>query len=147
MERAKDLDNVHFLPMLSKQEYAELLHASDIGLVTLRAAVQTPVVPSKILSLMAAGRAVVASLPLDGDAPGLIREAQCGVCVRPEEPAELARVLKEMASDSGALSAFGRNGRAYAENHLTLKACVSGYEKIFRTLSRQPHEEQIWPNT
>jgi len=51
------LDNVRFLPMQPREKYPAVLHASDVCLATLHAEVKTPVVPSKILSIMAAGPA------------------------------------------------------------------------------------------
>ncbi len=56
------LDNVIWLPMLPRETYPRLLEASDVCLTTLHAEVKTPVVPSKILSAMAAARPVVAAL-------------------------------------------------------------------------------------
>ena len=137
VQKAGGLDNVRFLPMLPKSGYAELLHASDVGLVTLRAAVRTPVVPSKILSLMAAGRAVLAALPLDGDAPRLIGEAECGRCVEPENAPALAEAMVALAKDPAMMAEFGRHGRSYAEHHLTVGASASLYEQIFQTLLRE----------
>jgi len=134
VEKAGGLDNVRFLPMLPKSGYAELLDASDVGLVTLRAAVRTPVVPSKILSLMAAGRAVLAALPLDGDAPRLIGEAECGRCVAPEDAPALAEAMAALAKDAAMMAEFGRCGRTYAERHLTVGASASTYEQIFQSL-------------
>ena len=86
LARENQLDNVLFLPMQPKDKYPEVLLASDLCLATLRPEVKTPVVPSKILSIMAAGRPVLASLPLDGDAPRLIAEAQCGRAIAPSDP-------------------------------------------------------------
>jgi colanic acid biosynthesis glycosyl transferase WcaI len=134
MEKAAGMSNVRFLPMLPKAEYAELLHASDVGLVTLRSAVKTPVVPSKILSLMAAGRTVLAALPLDGDAPRLIADAQCGLCVKPEDAASLSEAMASLATDGHAMADHGRRGRTYAEEHLTVGASASMYEQIFHSL-------------
>jgi glycosyltransferase involved in cell wall biosynthesis len=132
--KAKGMKNVRFLAMLQKNEYAELLHASDACLVTLRKIVQTPVVPSKILSIMAAGKPVIAGLPLAGDAPKLIEEARCGICVEPENAAALVEAVLGLMSDNELALAFGNNGRAYAETHLSIKSCVALYESIFRKL-------------
>ncbi|MEM2352369.1 MAG: glycosyltransferase, partial [Thermoproteota archaeon] len=65
-------------------------------LTTLHAEVKTPVVPSKILSIMAAGRPVVAALNPNGDASRLIEEAQCGLCVPPEDPQALAEAVMRL---------------------------------------------------
>lgn len=131
MVQESNLSNVHFLPMQPKAEYPKVLAASDLCLVTLRKEVQTPVVPSKILSIMAAGRPVLASLPLEGDAPRLIDAAQCGVCLPPENPEKLAEVILKFSQDSGLGEAMGTRGRHYAVQHLSLDACVVQLEKLF----------------
>jgi glycosyltransferase involved in cell wall biosynthesis len=135
LQMAEGMKNIRFLPMLPKEEYIELLHASDVGLVTLRAAVKTPVVPSKILSIMAAGRAVVASLPPGGDAPKLIREADCGLCVPPEDGAALAHAVLTLAQDPEHAARLGRNGRECAVQNLTVEVCVSRYEQVFGSVT------------
>jgi glycosyltransferase involved in cell wall biosynthesis len=131
MVQESNLSNVHFLPMQPKAEYPKVLAASDLCLVTLRKEVQTPVVPSKILSIMAAGRPVLASLPLEGDAPRLIAAARCGVCLPPENPEKLAEAILKFFQDPGLGEAMGARGRHYAVQHLSLDACVVQLEKLF----------------
>jgi colanic acid biosynthesis glycosyl transferase WcaI len=125
-----ELDNVRFLPMQPRERYPAVLHASDVCLATLHAQVHTPVVPSKIQSIMAAGRPVVASLPLSGDAPKLIAEAHCGLCVPAEDPQALAEAILTLYRDPVLREEMGRNGRRYAEEHLSLQACAARYEKL-----------------
>jgi colanic acid biosynthesis glycosyl transferase WcaI len=125
------LTNVHFLPMQPKEEYPKVLAASDLCIVTLRKEVRTPVVPSKILSIMAAGRPVLASLPLEGDAPRLLAEAQCGVCLPPGNPELIADAILNFYQDSRLGEEMGVKGRHYAVQHLSLQACVVQLEKLF----------------
>ncbi|MBU1751889.1 MAG: glycosyltransferase family 4 protein, partial [Chloroflexi bacterium] len=93
------LRHVTWLPMQPRDRYPAVLQASDVGLVTLRSAVKTPVVPSKIPSLMAAGRPVVTALDLQGDAPRLIADAQAGLCLEPEQPQALADAILSLYRD------------------------------------------------
>jgi colanic acid biosynthesis glycosyl transferase WcaI len=137
VRKAAGMSNVKFLPMLSKERYVDLLHASDLCLATLRSEVKTPVVPSKILSIMAAGRPVVASMPLEGDAPTIIRDAECGVCLAPEQPELLAAAIRSLFSRENGIAEYGRNGRRYAEQHFSLEACASRYEALFQQLVQQ----------
>jgi colanic acid biosynthesis glycosyl transferase WcaI len=130
--RQMGLNNVRFLPMQPREKYPAVLHASDIGLATLHAEVRTPVVPSKILSIMAAGRPVVAAMNLDGDGPRLIAEARCGLCVPPEDPRALAEAILQLYHDASLREELGRNGRRYAEKYLSLEACVERYEQLLR---------------
>ncbi len=135
--RAKELGlkNVRFLPLQPREEYAKMMQASDVGLVTLHPNVATPVVPSKILSIMAAGRPVVASLPLDGDGPRLIKEARCGICVPPGDPAALAEAIRRLASDVSLRDQLEQNGRQAAETMYSLKVCITRYEDLFNKLT------------
>ena len=131
------LDNIRFLPMQPRSRYPDVLHASDACLVTLHREVKTPVVPSKILSIMAAGRPVVAALNLDGDAPRLIDEARCGICVPAEDAGALANAVLKLYQDSKLRESIGASGRKYAEVNLSTEAAVSSYERMIAEVSRR----------
>lgn len=138
--RQLGLSNVRFLPMLPRHEYPALLAASDVGLATLRREVRTPVVPSKIPSIMAAGRPVAAALDLAGDAPRLIAAAGAGYAVPPGDAAALAGVVRRLSAEPALAAALGANGRRYVEKTLSLEAAAAQYESLFGTLieSRAP---------
>ncbi|MEA3375881.1 MAG: glycosyltransferase family 4 protein [Chloroflexota bacterium] len=129
------LDNVRFLPMQPRESYPELLHASDVGLATLRSDVTTPVVPSKILSIMAAGLPVVTALPLDGDASRLIAEARCGICLPPGDARALADAVLKLWRNRSLRQRLGECGRRYVEQRLSLDACVARYEDLLERVS------------
>jgi colanic acid biosynthesis glycosyl transferase WcaI len=138
MARAEGMKNVRFLPMLQKDEYVELLHASDICLATLRKEVKTPVVPSKIMSIMAAGRPLIAGLPLHGDAPKIVEAARCGVCIEPENAAALAGAVRKIHADPRLANEFCVNGRTYVERYYSLEVCTTLFEQVFeRTLNEE----------
>jgi glycosyltransferase involved in cell wall biosynthesis len=128
------LGNVKFLPMQPKHRYPYVLAASDVSLVTLKKEVKTPVVPSKILSIMASGRPVVGCMNLNGDAPELIEEAQCGYCIEAENSEKLAEVILELYKDRKKLKEFGKNGREFAEKNLSKRVITEKYEKLFMEL-------------
>jgi glycosyltransferase involved in cell wall biosynthesis len=133
IDRANEygLKNVRFLGMQPKSVYPYVVASSDVGLVTLNSKVKTPVVPSKILSMMAASRPVLASIPLDGDAPKLIGEAQCGMCIEPENPEKLAEKIVYLSENREVCEKFGVQGRAYVEKNLSLKKIIGDVEGIF----------------
>ena len=129
------LDNVYFLPMQPKEKYPEVLAASDLCLVTLRREVKTPVVPSKILSIMAAGRPVLASLLLDGDAPRLITAARCGLSIAPGNPKEMAQAILQLYQDPKLREQMGARGRRYAVEHLSLQRATEIFEDQIRQIN------------
>jgi glycosyltransferase involved in cell wall biosynthesis len=134
-EKARGLTNVRFLPMLPIDQYVSLLHASDVCLVTLHQEVKTPVVPSKILSIMAAGRPILASLPLAGDAPRIIDDARCGVCIGPNDPQAFADAVRRMCGNRAQFAAMGESGRAYVVGHFSMEQCATVYEELFKSVT------------
>jgi len=125
------LSNVKFLPMQPKEKYPAVLAASDVSLVTLKESVETPVVPSKLLSIMASGRPVVASMNQDGDAPRLIEESNCGICVSAEDTGEFVEALRGFYNDKESREEYAENGRKYAVENLSREAIVDRYEDLF----------------
>ena len=125
------LDNVRFIPMLPRADYPALLRASDVCLVPLRRCVTTPVVPSKVYSIMAAGRPVVASAGRDGDLPRIVEDAGCGIAVEPERPSALAGAIIRLYQDPAGRERFGAKGREVAESRYSVDVCTTMYEELF----------------
>lgn len=132
--RKYNLHNIRFLGMQPKHLYTYVVASSDVGLVTLNSKVKTPVVPSKILSIMAAARPILASIPLEGDAPKLIEEAKCGICIGPENPQELAEKILFLADNKEICQRYGVQGREYVTKNLSLKKIVKDIEQLFNEL-------------
>ncbi len=126
-----DLNNVIFLPMIPRDEVPAVLHSSDACLATLRASVKTPPVPSKIIWAMAAARPVITCLNLEGDAPKLVRDAHCGVCLPPEDPQALADAVFYLQANPEECRRMGENGRSYVLKRLSLKASVTQLLELF----------------
>ena len=131
-KQAAGLSNVRFLPMQPQKKYPQVIAASDAALVTLRPEVATPTVPSKIASIMSAGRPILASIPAGGDAPRIIAEAKSGIVVPPAQPRALADAVMTLERDRRTAEQMGRNGRTYAETHLSRTACVAKVEAIMK---------------
>jgi len=132
--QADGLPNLRFLPMQPKEVYPQVLAAADVCLATLHPAATTPTVPSKICTIMAAGRPVLASLP-PGDAPRLVCDAECGIVTPAGDPQALASAIIRLSQDPEATQRMGENGRQYAEHHFSRRVCTGQIEEIFQQLS------------
>jgi colanic acid biosynthesis glycosyl transferase WcaI len=143
MAQKAGLANVHFLPMLPKEEYPLVLAASDLCLVTLRSTLRTPVVPSKIMSIMAAGRPVLGSVHLGGEAARLIEASQGGISVPPENPQEMARAILSFYLDRNLGKTMGNKGRRYVEQHHSMNVTAAKIEKLFATILANRKPAQI----
>ena len=132
-KKAKEygLKNIRFLGMQPLSAYPSVVASSDVQLVTLNKNVKTPVVPSKILSTMAAARPVLASMPLDGDAPKLIEKSECGICVGPEDPEMIAKKIVCLSENREICEKLGKSGRDYVVKYFSLDKVAEEIEDMF----------------
>jgi len=133
INKAEDmqLNNIKFLPVQSKKVYPFILYTSDICLVTLDKKVLTPAVPAKLLNIMASGRPVVASMNLKGDAPKIIKSAECGYCIDADDVKGFSEAILKLYDNPTLREDMGKNGRSYAVKYFSRQVCVRKYEKLF----------------
>ncbi len=131
------LENVTFLGMIPHAEVAAVFQSSDACLATLLPSVKTSPVPSKIVWSMAAARPVITCLDLQGDAPKLVREADCGLSVPPGDPQALADAIVHLAEHAEECRRMGENGRAFVAQNLSLKAAAAKLCELFETMASE----------
>lgn len=111
------LSNVKFLPFLPREDVPNLYASSDLCLIPLRKGIAQESVPSKALTIMAAGRPILASVDTPSDIADLIERAGCGVCVPPEDPESLAGAILELRDARERCQTMGAKGRDYVCEH------------------------------
>ena len=138
IKRAAPADRMRFLPFLSRPDLAEILAASDVALLTQRRRVIDAVVPSKLITYMAAGLPVVASVHASSEAARLIRRAKCGLVVEPEAPGLLRDAMAGLLADPNRRRQLGAAGRAFAESEFDRSRVVSKQAEILESLASMP---------
>jgi colanic acid biosynthesis glycosyl transferase WcaI len=107
-----ELRNVLFLPLLDTAGFRGLLAASDICLVTQQKSVSEIAFPSKVVTYLAAGCPVIASVNSDCEIAQTILESGAGWIVPPEDaPALLSRIRGLRDED---LCKYRKNAQMYA---------------------------------
>ena len=105
----RNLHNVRLIPRQPKERMPALWSLCDVALVPLRdSPVFATVIPSKIFESMGMGVPIMMSLP-EGEATAIIRIADAGVCVPPEDPEALAEALKRLAASPAELARLREN--------------------------------------
>jgi colanic acid biosynthesis glycosyl transferase WcaI len=107
-----ELHNVRFLPLLDTVDFRGLLSASDICLLTQRKSVSEIAFPSKIVTYLAAGRPVLASVNSHCEIAEIIWESGVGRVVEPEDPEALVTAIRELRGAN--LRLYGENAQKYA---------------------------------
>ena len=111
---AERLDNLHLVGWQPPERLGEVLAAADLHLVLLRAGLGTTSVPSKVYSVLAAGRPVLASVDRRSEVERLLADAGAGRTVDPDDPDAFCAALAEMVADPDGLAEMGRRGRSFA---------------------------------
>lgn len=132
MEQAEDmgLTNVRFLPFQPHEVVPELYATSDLCLVPLRRGIAEDSVPSKVYTIMAAGKPLVAAVDEGSDIWRLIHETGCGLLVPPEEPEALAQAVLAFYQDRARGEKMGLKGREVAKQEFTPRAVARKYTEL-----------------
>jgi colanic acid biosynthesis glycosyl transferase WcaI len=86
--------------------------------------------PSKVYTIMAAGRPLVAAVDEGSDTWQFVQEVGCGLLVLPEEPEALARAILTLYQDRAMGRALGAKGRERVEQHFTPQAAARQYAEL-----------------
>ena len=140
VKKANDvaLPNVHFLTTQPPEILPQMLAAADVSLVTLDHRLGHLNVPSKTYNIMASSRPVLASVPVDSEIARLVKEADCGVTVPPEDPPALAEAIVQMQRDPNGLKRLGKNGREYVVANYAKDKVIRQYRDLLHEVANRP---------
>jgi colanic acid biosynthesis glycosyl transferase WcaI len=127
----KQLVNVQFLPFQPRARLPEVLASSDVSLVILRRGIGAGSLPSKTFSIMASARPLVAGVDEGSETWKLVKRAEAGICVPPENPGKLAEAILALRQDQELRENFGRNGQIWAERHHSPQSAAEKFENLF----------------
>ncbi len=89
----ENLHHVTLLPYQPRSLVPQLYASSDVCLVPLKQGTARETFPSKVYTIMAAGRPVIVSADPDSELAWVVGEAKCGVAVPPDDPDALAGAI------------------------------------------------------
>jgi colanic acid biosynthesis glycosyl transferase WcaI len=143
--RSRALSNVLFLALQQPSALPGMFAAADVLLLNQSAKVVDTVVPSKLLTYMAAGRPVIAAVNAASEAAQCIERAGCGLIVEPENPTALAEAIRLLYASRELASQLGARGRLFAEEHFACERVFRLYEDLFLSFVEQKHENARRP--
>ena len=131
---AADLPNVRFVDMQPAERLPEVLAAADVHVVPLRAGLAWSSVPSKLYSILAAARPIVASVDEGTEVARTVERAGAGISVPPDDPAAFTAAVGRLLDEPQAADKIGASGRQFVEGWASPAAVAAAYEDLFTEL-------------
>jgi glycosyltransferase involved in cell wall biosynthesis len=133
LERAKQEHQLHNLILLDFQPYEQLpevLASADVLLASVEPDAGSFCVPSKILSYLCAGRAILISVPPQNLAARIIKRADAGFVCDPDAESELIDRAVTLYENKDRCAAMAQNARRYAESTFDIERIGTVFESL-----------------
>ena len=132
------LTNVLFRPYQPREKLGQSLGVADVHVVSLRPELEGLVVPSKFYGVAAVGRPTIFIGDPDGEIGSIVREAQCGVCVKEGDAGALARAISELRDDVRLRERMGANARRVFDERFDMPIAVGRWRRLLRDVVGLP---------
>ena len=133
MVKEKGLKNVTFLPLQPKTNMPKIVASMDAAIIPLkRLDIFKGALPSKMFETLASEVPII--LPVQGEAEKLIKNAQAGIVVEPENSKEIAEAVLKLYNDMELRNKLGENARKYVMEHYARETITRKLEKILMNL-------------
>jgi len=136
LEKAKTqgrLASLVLIDYVAYEELPDLLGSADACIVLLQPEAGTFSVPSKVLTYLAAGKPVIASVPGQNLAARVLRRSGAGVVTEPGEHGQLASAVSALLTDPDRLREMSIAARRYAEEAFDVVRIADEVVGIFAT--------------
>jgi colanic acid biosynthesis glycosyl transferase WcaI len=129
--RARGLPTVRFVDMQPKARLPEVLAAGDVHIVPLKKGLAWSSVPSKLYSILAAGRPIVASIDAGTEVARTVERAGAGLAVPPEDPEAFTKAVRRLLDAEADRDEMGASGRRFVERWASPAAVAEAYDQLF----------------
>ncbi|MFT7647957.1 MAG: colanic acid biosynthesis glycosyl transferase WcaI [Candidatus Poriferisodalaceae bacterium] len=131
---AEALDNLTVVGLQPRERVPEVLATGDIHLVLLREGLAKVSVPSKMYSILAAGRPVLASVDTGSEVDRVVGRTGAGRAVAPGDVDALVAAVEHFVDEPLSRIAAGDSGRAFAETWLSPASVGAAYGDLLEEL-------------
>jgi len=139
--KTRDLHIVHLEDLVPPERFSESLAEADVHLVPQNPTAADFAVPSKVYSIMAAGRPFVCTALPGSTLWDLMEKADSSRCIPPNKPEEFAICVAALLDDHAAATTMGARGRAYVQTHATKDAVLMRYHELIAEPRTEPAQD------
>jgi len=130
MQQRRRLSNLALMNFQPYSDVSNMLGAADVLLGIIDDEAGSFAVPSKVLSYLCAGRAILLAAPKHNLASRTVMRAQAGIVAPPGDIAELIHTAHHLAVNPALRSQFAANARAYALAAFDIHAIARRFERV-----------------
>ncbi|MGY4472342.1 colanic acid biosynthesis glycosyl transferase WcaI [Bradyrhizobium sp. LB9.1b] len=116
-----------FLPLASSEKFTESLQAASLHMVPQALDVANYALPSKLFSIMAAGRPYVCIAQPSSPLAVLAERSKAGICVSPGDETALFEGVVTLIDSQHELETKGRNGQSFVANCMNKQTIMHQY--------------------
>lgn len=121
------IENIFVLPFQHSSDISCVYSIGDADLIISKKGIGSSSVPSKTWNIMSAGRPLLASFDSESELGKLIRKANCGIVVEPDDIDGLISAIKELYENKDVRYLMGKNGRDFVRRFRDKNACTKEY--------------------
>lgn len=132
-----NLKNMEFFPYQEKCILPEALSASHLSVVHLEREIEGLAMPSKLYTILASGRPILALCRSGTDLAEIVKEAECGFVCQHSEVDKIVEAIRYLKSNPSEVERMGKNARLYFEKHFTFEKALESYINLFKEFSEQ----------
>lgn len=129
------LDNVKFFPLQPMERVSQVYGLGDVCVVSCKPGLGSAAMPSKMLSIMSAGRAVVASFD-KGELTHILENYKCGMFAPAGDTMAFAELIKHLLQNRDECKAMGDNARKLILQKFTKAYGTSRYVDIIKSVAK-----------
>ena len=131
-------DNLVLLDFQPYEDLPAVMGSADVLVAVLEPDASRFSVPSKVLTYLCAGRAIVGVLPPDNSAAEILLSHGAGLVVDPARRDDVAFEVARLVDDEACRGAMGRAGRRYAERAFSPETAADRFVEVFGDLVDGP---------
>lgn len=127
------IDNVRFFPLQPMERVSQVYGLGDVCVVSCKPGLGGAAMPSKMLSIMSAGRAVVASFD-QGELTYILEQNNCGAYAPAGDVKAFAELIRNMECNREVCQKMGENARQLILQKFTREVGTQKYVEVIKSV-------------
>lgn len=136
MVKEYSLNNVVFIPYQKKSMLPYSLTASSVSIVTYEKAMEGLLMPSKLYTILASGRAIISFCDENSEVGKIIKNAECGFAIGHSDLEKLLEKIYFLKSNPALRCEMGNNARKFFEKNFTLDHSLNKYIQVINEVQK-----------